>query len=149
MNDSREAVYLEGRDYLSDDQQNVTMIPLFKKFIHEYHKGDVIFEENDTDNEMYIVYSGSVGIYKNTDDKCLFVAQVGEGDFFGEMAVIDNSPRSAGAIAAEETQLIVLDEAKFLYLLRHQPHFALIVMQRLCDMLRRTTEGWAFDEHKR
>ncbi|MFC1906017.1 cyclic nucleotide-binding domain-containing protein [Chloroflexota bacterium] len=125
------------------------MSPPFEKFIHKYHKGDVIFEENDTDNEMYIVYSGSVDIYKGTDDKCLFVAKVSEGDFFGEMAVIDNSPRSAGAIAAEETQLIVLDEAKFLYLLRHQPHFALIVMQRLCDMLRRTTEGWASDQPKR
>jgi CRP-like cAMP-binding protein len=76
------------------------------------------------------------------------VAEVKEGDFFGEMAVIDNSPRSASAVAAEDSQLIVLDEAKFLYLLRHQPHFALIVMQRLCDMLRRTTEGWASDQPK-
>ncbi len=134
---------------MSDDHQNMTMMPPFEKFIRKYGKGDVICEENDTDNEMYIVYSGSVQIYKNTDDKCLFVAEVKEGDFFGEMAVIDNSPRSASAVAAEETELIVLDEAKFLYLLRHQPHFALIVMQRLCDMLRKTTEGWASDQPKR
>jgi len=134
---------------LSAEDKSINITPPFEKFIHSYSKGEVIFEENGTDNEMYIVYSGSVDIYKNTDDKCLYVAKVEEGDFFGEMAVIDNSPRSAGAIAAEETQLIVLDEAKFLYLLRHQPHFALIVMQRLCDMVRSTTEGWASDQPKR
>ena len=134
---------------MSDDQQDVTMSPPFERFIRKYKKGDVICEENDNDNEMYIVYSGSVDIYKNVEDKCLFVTKVEEGDFFGEMAVIDNSPRSASAIAGEDSQLIVLDEAKFLYLLRHQPHFALIVMQRLCDMLRRTTEGWASDQPKR
>lgn len=63
--------------------------------------------------------------------------------FFGEMALVDGSPRSGTAVAAEEAQLIVLNEPKFLYLLRHQPHFALIVMQKLCEVLRRTREGWA------
>ena len=134
---------------MSDKERDIIITPPFEKFIRNYGKGEVIFEENADDKEMYIVYSGSVDIFKNTDDKCLFVTKIDEGDFFGEMAVVDNSPRSASAVAAEETQLIVLDEAKFLYLLRHQPHFALIVMQRLCDMVRSTTEGWASDQPKR
>ena len=71
----------------------------------------------------------------------VLLATIEQGDFFGEMALIDGSPRSAAAIAAEDAQLIVLDESKFLYLLRHQPEFALVVMQKLCDGLRRTTDG--------
>jgi len=134
---------------LPDEEKNVAMMPPFEKFVRGYQKDEVVFEENDAGNEMYIVYSGSVDLYKNTEDQRVFMVKVREGDFFGEMAVIDNSPRSASAMAGEETQLIVLDEAKFLYLLRHQPHFALIVMQRLCDMVRRTTEGWASDQPKR
>ena len=61
------------------------------------------------------------------------------------MSLVDNSPRSATAIAAEDTRLIVLDEAKFLYLVRQQPEFALVIMQKLCETLRRVTDGWAHE----
>ncbi len=115
----------------------------FERFMQFYTKDDVVFPERSTGKEMFIVYSGRVDLYKERRDKHVHLASVCPGEFFGEMAIVDGSPRSATAIAAEDTQLIVLDEPKFLYLLRHQPHFALIVMRKLCEMLRRTTEGWA------
>jgi CRP-like cAMP-binding protein len=63
------------------------------------------------------------------------------GDFFGEMSLVDLSPRSATAIATEDdTQLLVLDTSKFLYLLRQQPEFALTIMQRLCQRLREANQ---------
>lgn len=92
---------------------------------------------------MYIVYSGKVGLYR--DDragKSKLLAVVGSGDFFGEMALVDDSPRSATAMAEEDhTQLLVLDKSKFSYLLRHQPDFALVVMGKLCRQLREANKA--------
>jgi CRP/FNR family cyclic AMP-dependent transcriptional regulator len=87
---------------------------------------------------MYIVYSGKVGLYRSDkSERNKLLAIVGAGDFFGEMALVDDSPRSATAIAEEDdTQLLVLDKNKFTYLLRHQPDFALVVMGKLCRQLR-------------
>jgi CRP/FNR family transcriptional regulator len=114
----------------------------YDKFIKSYVKDEVIFTENSPGKEMFIISSGRINLYKERQGGRILLATVYPGDFFGEMALVDNSPRSATAIAAEDTQLIILDEAKFFYLLRQQPEFALVMMQRLCEMLRHTTEGW-------
>ena len=116
---------------------------LLQTFLKTYAKDEVVFTENSPGKEMFIVYSGKVNLYKEKQDKRVLIATVDPGDFFGEMTLVDSSPRSATAIAAEDTQLIVLDEPKFLYLLRHQPEFALVIMQKLCGTLRRMTDGWA------
>jgi CRP/FNR family cyclic AMP-dependent transcriptional regulator len=120
----------------------------FEKFIQVYARDEVVFRENSPGKEMFIVYTGKINLYKERQDKMVLLATVEQGDFFGEMALIDGSPRSASAIAAEDAQLVVLDESKFLYLLRHQPEFALVVMQKLCEGLRRTTDGWADERRK-
>jgi CRP-like cAMP-binding protein len=116
---------------------------LLQTFIKTYAKDEVVFTENSPGKEMFIIYSGKVNLYKEKQDRRVLIATVDPGDFFGEMTLVDNSPRSATAIAAEDTQLIVLDEPKFLYLLRQQPEFALVIMQKLCGTLRRMTDGWA------
>jgi CRP-like cAMP-binding protein len=124
-------------------KNGATMIeaPL-QRFLRLYAKNEVVFAEDSPGKEMFIVHSGKINLYKERQDKRVLLATVAPGEFFGEMALVDASPRSATAVAAEDTQLIVLDEPKFLYLLRQQPEFALVVMQKLCEMLRRTTEGW-------
>lgn len=114
-------------------------IPL-EKFQRAFSRSQAIFKENDPGNEMYIIYSGRVDLFKEVGAENLLLATLGPGDFFGEMAIVDGSPRSATAIAADDnTRVVALDEAKFLYLLRHQPEFALVVMQQLCQRLRQTT----------
>lgn len=109
-----------------------------QKFIEAYQKSEVIFTENSSGKDMYIVYSGRVGLYiQGVSGHRRLLATVEAGDFFGEMALVDDSPRSAMAIAEEDnTQLLVLDKSKFTYLLRHQPDFALVVMSKLCRQLR-------------
>ncbi len=114
----------------------------YDRFIQAYIKDEVVFTENSPGKEMFIISSGKINLYKDRQDRRILLATLSPGDFFGEMTLVDNSPRSATAIAAEDTQLIVLDEPKFFYLLRHQPEFALVMMQRLCEMVRQTTEGW-------
>ena len=86
---------------------------------------------------MYIICSGGVNIYKERrGGQKVLLASLKVGDFFGEMALVDQSPRSAMAIANADTQLAVLDELKFIYLIRNQPHFVLTVMQRQSERLR-------------
>jgi CRP/FNR family cyclic AMP-dependent transcriptional regulator len=113
-------------------------VDILDKFVKSYQKAEVIFSESSPGKEMYIVYSGSVGLYtEDAPGRSKLLATVEAGDFFGEMALVDDSPRSATAIAEEDnTQLLVLDKNKFTYLLRHQPDFALVVMGKLCRQLR-------------
>ena len=109
-----------------------------QKFVKSYQKAEVVFSENSPGKDMYIVYSGRVGLYtQGTRGHRKLLAIMEAGDFFGEMALVDDSPRSATAVAEENnTQLLVLDKNKFAYLLRHQPDFALVVMGKLCRQLR-------------
>jgi len=113
---------------------------LFERFVKTHSKSEVIFQQNAKGKEMYVIYSGKVRLVLTTPDgreKVLGVLEPGE--FFGEMALIDFGAniRSATAIADEDdTRLLVLDRAKFTYLIRHQPEFALIIMRKLAERLR-------------
>ena len=103
-----------------------------------YQKSDIIFEENSSGNEMYILRSGKVKLVLGDPEQGVEVGTVEEtGDFFGEMALIDQSPRSATAIADDyDTELEVLDRDDFLKMIREYPEFALRLMHELCERLR-------------
>jgi len=108
-----------------------------QRLVETYQKSEAIFFENNPGKEMYIIYSGKVGLYSQGARRGKLLATLEAGDFFGEMALVDDSPRSATAVAEEDdTQLLVLDKNKFAYLLRHQPDFALVVMGKLCQRIR-------------
>src|SRR5215472_1918741 len=108
-----------------------------EKCINEYGAGEVIFEEGSTGRELYVVLDGEVEIAKvNGADKTVIVT-LGKGEFFGEMAVIDGSARSATAIvAAPRTRVMRINHARFVYLVSQQPAFALMVMDALSKRLR-------------
>jgi len=107
------------------------------KFTKHYHKSDVIFEENSLGDEMYIVHSGRVRLFTQRErDDPTTLAIVEEGGFFGEMSLVDHSPRSATAVAEENTCLIALDRPKFVYMIQQQPRFVFTVMHALCDRIR-------------
>jgi CRP-like cAMP-binding protein len=110
----------------------------FKKFMKTYKESEVIFEEGTVGSEMYVLRSGSVRIYRTIEGTEVELARISKpGEFFGEMALVDNAPRSASACALkEDTRLISLDKDKFLFLVSQQPTFALVVMHVLCEKIR-------------
>ena len=113
----------------------------FKKFLRNYGDSEIIFEESSAGAEMFIVYSGRVRLTTQAPGHEVVLAEVGPGDFFGEMSLVDSSPRTATATAiAGGTQLVAIDQAKFLYLVGQQPAFALTIMYELC---RRIRQRWA------
>jgi hypothetical protein len=110
---------------------------LFKKFIKVYNKSDIIFEEGSFGNEMFIIRTGKIRIYTKKEGREIVLRTCGKGEIFGEMALVDDKPRAASAIAEENnTQLIAVDHSKFLYLVNQQPPFALTIMHILCERIR-------------
>jgi CRP/FNR family cyclic AMP-dependent transcriptional regulator len=108
-----------------------------EKCINEYDVGDVIFEEGSTGRELYVVLDGKIDIVKITGATRTLIVTLGKGEFFGEMAVIDGSSRSATAIAAAPgTKVMRINHARFVYLVSQQPAFALMIMDALSKRLR-------------
>ena len=97
-----------------------------------YKAGDVIFREGDPADELFIVKSGKVEV--RLDNRLLDTLP--ELSIFGEMALIDRSPRSATVVAATDATIVPVDEKQFLFLVTRTPHFALNVMRVLAQRLR-------------
>lgn len=98
--------------------------------------GDIIFELGDTGEHMYAVKEGEVEILFNEN----VLDTIGEGGIFGEMALVDSSPRSARAIAKTDCKIVVVDKHRFTFLVQETPTFALQVMHTLANRLRRMNE---------
>ena len=108
-----------------------------EKCINDYAVDEVIFEEGSTGRDLYVVLDGTVDIVKDTDTGRIRIVTLGKGEFFGEMAVIDGSARSASAIAsAAGTRVMRINHARFVYLVSQQPAFALMIMDALSKRLR-------------
>jgi CRP/FNR family cyclic AMP-dependent transcriptional regulator len=111
--------------------------PYLRKVTRTFQDLEVIFEEGNYGDEMYIVHSGLVKLVKQSTGREMVIATIQPGEFFGEMALVDNAPRSVSAVAgADQTRLLALDRDKFLFLVSHQPAFALTVMHVLCQRIR-------------
>ena len=114
----------------------------FKRLMKTYGKSEVIFEEGSFGSEMYVLRSGRVRIYRTSTEGEIELGVFKPGEFFGEMALVDNAPRSASACALEDdTRLVALDKDKFLFLVSHQPTFALVIMHVLCQRIRSLSES--------
>ena len=121
---------------MAEDKANeAAALPRFRQ---RYRKSQVIFEEGSTGSEMYLIHSGRVLLSVKRDEaKHVPLIVLNPGDFFGEMALVDDSPRSTTASAVDDdTELIVVDRARFLFMVRQQPEFALSLMHTLCQRLR-------------
>ncbi len=75
--------------------------------------GEVLFRENDLGEEMYLIRSGKIKLYRGEEEEEKVLAILKDGDFLGEMALIDGSPRNATAVALQETSLIIIDKESF------------------------------------
>jgi diguanylate cyclase (GGDEF)-like protein len=110
----------------------------------EFPKGTIIFQEGDEGKEMYIVLSGSIGISVRLPDSTeLPLAQIQAGNFFGEMSIIEQAPRSATCRTLEDSVLLTLGASSFYELLEQHPRVALKIMKRMVGILTRrlTTTG--------
>src|ERR1700731_1107122 len=109
--------------------------------VQECDAGHILFQAGDAGDSMYLIEDGKVQIsMRSSDGEELILAVLAQGDFFGEMALIDGKPRSANATVVELSRLAVLSRPHFLSFLRSHPNGALEMLNALTKRLRRTDE---------
>ena len=113
-----------------------------RRFAHEraafrrYRDGDRIVREGEDGNEMFVIRTGAVRITKQVEGRIVVLADLGRGDFFGEMSVLESLPREADVHAVGDTEVLVLGPGALLLRLRQDPAFALEMLNRLSGRVR-------------
>jgi CRP/FNR family transcriptional regulator, cyclic AMP receptor protein len=106
-----------------------------------YPKNSVILFEDDPGDALFVVAKGQVKVVLiGEDGREVILSVLGEGEFFGEMALIDDEPRSAHVIAMEDSTLLVLRREDFQGILEHSAGIALALLRELSRRLRRVDE---------
>ncbi len=98
-----------------------------------FSAGQTVFEQGSRRDRMYVVVSGEVEILIEG----VSVEVAGPGSLVGEMALIDDGPRSSSVVARVASDLVPVDRERFLFLVQQTPYFALNVMKVLTERLRR------------
>jgi CRP-like cAMP-binding protein len=114
---------------------------VYEKHVVSVAEGRVVFSEGDQGSEMYVIIDGEIEIVKRTSlETSKTLTTLKKGDIFGEMALIDELPRSATAIAKKPGKLLVMDEALFYSLARNNADFAFKMIKVLSERIRKSND---------
>jgi CRP-like cAMP-binding protein len=116
------------------------MSGLYDKLGREFSAGTVLFREGDEGTEMYVIQSGKVKITRRVGAQEALLAILPEGEFLGEMSIINNQPRSATATVLEAAKLLVLDGRTFEAMIRGNAEIAVRMIKKLADRLHQADE---------
>jgi CRP/FNR family cyclic AMP-dependent transcriptional regulator len=121
------------------DQQNLTSLLRRKQL----GRGELLFQQGDEGTALYIIAQGRIKISLSRRMGNVTLAIFGQGEFLGEMALLDDLPRSADAIALEDSQLYVLNRKDFLSFLSNNGHTVHAILNSLSRRLRKTDDQLA------
>jgi hypothetical protein len=96
-------------EVLGDEEREVIVREME---VETHDQGSVIISEGDPGTSMYIIVSGEVKVYTRGKSGAIYLACLGEGDFFGEVSVLTGKPRTATITASQRTELLRLDKTK-------------------------------------
>jgi len=102
----------------------------------EIKAGESLMREGESGEEMYVLIEGQAVI----EYRGMRFDEIGPGDFAGELAVIDHSPRMASVIAKTDCRFVPVNQRRFEFLIAETPLFSLEIMRVLAQRLRRTDE---------
>jgi CRP-like cAMP-binding protein len=109
--------------------------PLFLRFGREFRAGDVLFREGDRGEEMYVIQTGIVQITKLVGNVQRPLATLGRGEFVGEMAILNDKPRTATATVLEEAKCLLIDAATLEQMISNNSEIALRLVKKLARRL--------------
>ncbi len=123
---------------LSDE--NIEKIaPLLKK--QKYKKNTMILMEDDSGDSLFVIEDGSVKITRYSEDgREVILSILGEGDFFGEMSILDGESRSANVVALENSEICILSRDDLLDILEKYPSVAIALLEELALRLRKSDQ---------
>ena len=105
-----------------------------------FNKNSIVITEGDSSNSLYIILSGEVKIYvSDADGKTNIVNRLGPGDYFGELSLIDDEPRSASVEAVSKCKMSILSRQDFVGYIEQHPHVAIHLLKGIGQRLRNTT----------
>lgn len=105
-----------------------------------FEAGSTIVEEGTTGLGLYALIRGSVQVSKETETEKIILATLAGGDILGEMALIDDSPRSATAVATEKTETLLITRSSFSELVAKDPKIAWVIVPTLAERIRELQE---------
>ena len=106
-----------------------------------YPVGETVIKEGDSGDTMYLIIKGEVAVLQTQGvNSEIEVDQIGEGDYFGEMALLDDIARSATIRTKQESRLLVLHKLEFTEIVREYPQIALQISKELSRRLRKQKE---------
>lgn len=126
---------------IKDKAKAVYLNPAKEDFKRVYPDNTMICSEHEPGNELFIIQAGKIKITKMIEDKEVLLAVLKEGDIFGEMALLENKPRSASGIAYGETHLMAVNKENFKNMISTQPQ----LVTKLISLLAERT--WADYRH--
>lgn len=153
-----EPVPTSKRRKSAKEMELIAKIPLFEDFSdleleemsrimvrEDLRAGDAVFDEGDVGDKMYLIVKGTIDIIKTSKKgPGQILVTLKEGDYFGEMSLIDDAPRSAAAMASQESTLFSISKKDLMFLLDNAPTIAAKIYKffvfTLNDRLRQTNE---------
>jgi CRP-like cAMP-binding protein len=108
---------------------------MFERFGHSYPAGHVLFREGEPGKHMYVIQSGRVQLTRRVRGSEQHLASLPPGEFFGEMSIVNNQPRSATATVIEDAHVLVLDARTFEAMIRGNAEIALRMIKKLAARL--------------
>jgi len=101
-----------------------------------YQDGEVIVRQGEVGTCMYVIQEGTVEVFSDRDGKEVFLMALGEGDFFGEMAIFEHEVRSATVRALGTVRVLTVDEKTFLRRIHKDPSLAVRIVQTMSARIR-------------
>jgi CRP/FNR family transcriptional regulator, cyclic AMP receptor protein len=107
----------------------------------KYTKNGIVFLEEEEGAALFIITSGRVKVVRTDDQgREVILSILGEGDFFGEMAILDGLPRSATVVSIDDSELFMIHRRDFLQLIEKSPQVAVSLLRELTRRLRKSDE---------
>jgi CRP/FNR family transcriptional regulator, cyclic AMP receptor protein len=126
---------------LFESMEDADLSALGKKLSSKsFAEGDVIFAQGDEGDAMYWIEEGAVDIVAGSGAQRVTLTSLFNGQYFGELSLLDGAPRSAAAVAARQTLALALDRDDFVEFVRTRPEAALSIMHELGERMRATNE---------
>jgi len=125
-------------DLPDHDLQAITSLAVTRT----YPKNTIIISEGDDSDSLYAILSGRVKVFLSDDDgREIIINILGDGQYFGELALLDDAPRSASVMTIEETKLAVISKSAFEDCVTKNPVLALRIIRELSMRLRSLTQN--------
>lgn len=110
-------------------------LPGFERFVKTFERDSVIISEHEPGETFYLIQSGSIQLVKCVNGVRKNLDILHPGEFFGEMAILENSPRSATCVAIDKVEVLEFNKANFEALITGNPQMALILLKLFCKRI--------------